>query len=323
MRILLWHVHGSWTTSFVQGGHDYLLPVTPDRGPDGLGRARTWDWPGNVLEVTPEQLATTEVDLVVLQRPHEPELAERWLGRRPGTDVPAVYVEHNTPTGDIPDTRHPMAGQDRVPIAHVTGFNELFWDCDGARTVVIDHGIVDPGPRYTGEVERAAVVVNDPVRRGRSVGTDLLPVVAGVGGVDVFGMRVDLLPDALGLPPDRLAVHEDLPQAKMHDELARRRVYVHTARWTSLGLSLLEAMHLGMPVVALATTEAYAAVPPGTGVLTSRRDELARAVTAFLADAELAAETGWAARQHALEHYGLDRFLARWDELLDATLAGR
>ena len=41
MRVLLWHVHGSWTTSFVQGPHTYLVPVTADRGPDGLGRART------------------------------------------------------------------------------------------------------------------------------------------------------------------------------------------------------------------------------------------------------------------------------------------
>jgi glycosyltransferase involved in cell wall biosynthesis len=323
MRILLWHVHGSWTTSFVQGGHDYLLPVTPDRGPDGLGRARTWDWPASVREVTPEELATADVDLVVLQRPHEPALAEQWLGRRPGVDVPAVYVEHNTPAGDVPDTRHPMAGQDRIPVAHVTGFNELFWDCDGARTVVVDHGIVDPGHRWTGEIDRAAVVVNDPVRRGRFVGTDLLPLVAGVGGVDVFGMRVDRLPGALGLPPDVLAVHEDLPQHLMHAELARRRVYVHTARWTSLGLSLLEAMHLGMPVVALATTEAYAAVPPSAGVVTTRREELVSAIATFLADPDLAAEAGRAARRHALEHYGLKQFLTCWDELLHATVAGR
>jgi glycosyltransferase involved in cell wall biosynthesis len=323
MRILLWHVHGSWTTSFVQGGHDYLLPVTPDRGPDGLGRARTWDWPATVREVTPEELATTDVDLVVLQRPHELELAHRWLGRRPGVDVPAVYVEHNTPAGDVPDTRHPMAGQDAIPVAHVTGFNDLFWDCDGARTTVIDHGIVDPGHRWTGEVARAAVVVNDPVRRGRFVGTDLLPLVAGVGGVDVFGMRVDLLPDALRLPEGRLEVHEDLPQHRMHEELARRRVYVHTARWTSLGLSLLEAMHLGMPVVALATTEAYAAVPPDAGVVTTRRDELARAIATYLADPDLAAEAGRAARRHALSHYGLEQFLTCWDDLLHATVAGR
>ena len=34
----------------------------------------------------------------------------------------------------------------------------------------------------------------------------------------------------------------------MHAELARRRLYLHPIRWTSLGLSLIEAMQLGMPV---------------------------------------------------------------------------
>ena len=50
MRILLWHVHGSWTTAFVQGPHRYIVPVVPDRGPDGRGRAQTWDWPSSVVE---------------------------------------------------------------------------------------------------------------------------------------------------------------------------------------------------------------------------------------------------------------------------------
>ena len=45
---------------------------------------------------------------------------------------------------------------------HVTGFNDLLWDSDGAPTTVIDHGIVDPGHCYTGEIPRAAAVVNDP-----------------------------------------------------------------------------------------------------------------------------------------------------------------
>ena len=81
MRILLWHVHGSWTTSFVQGSHEYLLPVTPDRGPDGLGRARTWDWPAAAREIPVAELRDCEVDLLVLQRPHEIELAKRTLVR--------------------------------------------------------------------------------------------------------------------------------------------------------------------------------------------------------------------------------------------------
>lgn len=315
MRILLWHVHGSWTTSFVQGAHDYVVPVTPDRGPDGLGRARTWDWPATVREVPPEQLAEEPVDVVVLQRPHERDLVQAWLGRRAGVDVPALFVEHNTPEGTVPHTPHPLAGQREIPIVHVTGFNDLMWDPAGTPTAVIEHGVVDPGHRYTGELARAGVVVNDPVRRGRSVGTDLLAPLAQATGVDVFGMRVDQLPATPGLE-----VFEDLPQERMHDELARRRVYVHTARWTSLGLSLIEAMQLGMPVVALGTTEAPFAVPPDAGVVTTHRAELLEAARHFAASPQAAAEAGAAARAHALERFGLKRFLADWDAMLTAVV---
>jgi glycosyltransferase involved in cell wall biosynthesis len=322
MRILLWHVHGSWTTAFVQGGHDYVLPVTPGRDEDGLGRARTWDWPASVREEPPERLSRQEIDVVVLQRPHEVDLAERWLGRRPGRDLPAVYLEHNTPTGDVPDTRHPMAGQRAIPVVHVTGYNELMWDSGDAPTTVIDHGIVDPGYRYSGEVARAAAVVNDPSRRNRFVGADLIVDLAGSAPVDLFGMRTDLLvKEAALVDPDRLRAF-DLSQSELHREVARRRVYVHTSRWTSLGLSLLEAMHLGMPVVSVASTEAYAAVPPSAGVLVTRREDLRAAVRRFLDEPEHAREAGREARAHVLEHYGLQPFLRRWDELLTQTVTG-
>ena len=320
MRILTWHVHGSWTTSFVQGDHDYLLPLTPGRDSDGLGRARTWDWPASVVEVPHDRLRETDVDLVLLQRPHEVELAERWTGRRPGRDMPAIYVEHNTPGGDVPFTRHPLADQAAIPVVHVTHFNRLFWDCGSAPTDVVEHGIVDPGHLYSGDWARAAVVVNDPVRRGRAVGTDLLPDLARTAALDVFGMGVHGLNEALDIPGDRLWTFEDLPQQQLHEELARRRVYVHTSRWTSLGLSLLEAMHLGMPVVALATTEAVAAVPPAAGVVTTRPEELAAAVWRFIHDPSEAQRAGAAAREAALSRYGLGRFLADWDARLRALV---
>jgi len=318
MRILLWHVHGSWTTSFVQGGHDYVLPLTPGRDRDGLGRARTWDWPRTVVEVPWDELRDLDLDLVVLQRPHEVELVERWTGRRPGRHLPAVYVEHNTPGGDVPFTRHPLADQSEVPVVHVTHFNRLFWDCGRAPTDVVEHGIVDPGPLYSGDLPRAAVVVNDPVRRGRAVGTDLVPQLARSAPLDVFGMGVAGLADVLGVPGDRLRSFEDLPQHHLHAQLARRRVYVHTSRWTSLGLSLLEAMHLGMPVVALGTTEAAAAVPAEAGVVSTRPEELAAAAARFVEDPAAARAVGAAARRAALARYGLDRFLADWDERLAA-----
>jgi glycosyltransferase involved in cell wall biosynthesis len=314
MNILIWHVHGSWITSFVQGPHTYLVPVTPDRGPDGLGRARTWDWPDSVREVGPDELRTADIDLMVLQRPHELELARAWTGRRPGTDVPAVYVEHNSPHGTAVDTRHPLADRDDIPLVHVTHFNRLMWDNGRAPTTVVEHGIIDPGPLWTGEVERAAVVVNEPVRRGRTTGTDLLARFARTAPLDVFGMRTDGLADHLGLSPERCRTW-DLPQAELHAAMARRRLYLHPVRWTSLGLSLLEAMFLGMPVVALDTTEIREAVPPGAGVVSNDPAVLDEAVGALLADHAHAERMGREARAAAQARYGVERFLDDWELL--------
>jgi hypothetical protein len=311
MRILLWHVHGAWTTAFVHGGHDYVVPVLPDRGPDGVGIARTYDWPRDrVTELPPEALREAPFDVVVLQRPHElAHLAEDWLGRRPGRDIPAVYVEHNAPQGRIADMRHPAADRDDLLLVHVTHFNSLFWDAGSTPTRVIEHGVVDPGERYSGELPRGAVVINEARRRARVTGSDLLDRFAQAAPLDVFGI------DAASV-----GGIEDLPQDRLHTEMARRRVYLHPIRWTSLGLSLLEAMHLGMPVVALGTTEVHEAVPAEAGVVSTRVDVLAEAMKRLIADREEAHERGRAARAAALDRYGLARFLREWDDLLQGVM---
>jgi glycosyltransferase involved in cell wall biosynthesis len=309
VNILLWHVHGSWTTAFVQGKHRYLVPVNAERDAWGRGRARTWDWPASVEEV--DVTDPGEVDAVVLQRPEELDLVAH-------LDVPKIYVEHNTPKGDVPDTRHPMADRDDLVVAHVTHFNDLFWDAGGTRTTVIEHGVVEPAARWTGELDRLAIVTNEPVRRGRVTGTDLYQRFTPVAPLDVFGMGV------AGLQSSRITAYDDPPQHAMHAEVARRRAYLHLCRWTSLGLSLIEAMQMGMPVIALATTEAIAAVPPDAGVLSTRVDDLVEAAQWLIDEPDQAGRLGARARQVALARYGLDRFLADWDRLLqEETCASR
>jgi hypothetical protein len=291
----------------VQGQHRYLIPLDERRTADGLGRAQTYDWPENAVEVTEEMAAGLPVDVVVLQRPHELDgLAQRWLGgRRPGRDLPAVYVEHNAPQARIADMRHPAADLDDLTVVHVTHFNDLFWDCGATRTRVIEHGIPDPGERYSGELARCAVVINEAGRRGRVTGTDLLPRFRRVAPIDLFGMGAERLQG------------QDLPQARLHTEMARRRIYLHPVRWTSLGLSLLEAMYLGMPVVALATTEVVEAVPGEAGMVSNRMDALAEAMRHMIADPDHARTCGHAARRAAITRFGLQRFLDEWDELLE------
>jgi glycosyltransferase involved in cell wall biosynthesis len=79
-------------------------------------------------------------------------------------------------------------------------------------------------------------------------------------------------------------------------------------------------MHLGMPVVALATTDAHEAVPPGTGFCSTDVDRLARALRELVAEPDRARELGTAARAHVLARYGLDRFLTGWDAVLDRAV---
>lgn len=321
MRILIWHVHGSWTTSFVSGSHDYLLPLTPDRGPDGRGRARTWQWPTSAREVAVDALAEEPVDLVVLQRPEEVDLVERWTGRRVGHDLPALYLEHNAPTGHAVRSRHPVTRDDRlagVPVVHVTHFNAMAWDCGGARTVVVQHGIRDMGYRYTGELTSLAVVVNEPVRRGRVAGTDLLLRFARDLPLDVYGMGMaQLARCAQDQGISSLAGHlHDLSQDELHEAIGHHRAYFHPYRWTSLGLSLLEAMTAGMPVLALSTTAAPEAVPERAGLVTCDIERLHQMAAHWLQDPIEARERGRAAREFALTHFGLKRFLDDWDRIL-------
>lgn len=79
---LVWHVHGPWPESFAAGRHHCVIPVNKRNWP----RAQEIPW---------WQLRDADIDLRVLPQPDEIELATHWLGRGPGIDIPAVYVEHN------------------------------------------------------------------------------------------------------------------------------------------------------------------------------------------------------------------------------------
>lgn len=315
--LLVWHVHGSWTQSLVAGGHRYLVPVSPAKDADGKGLLGR-DWP-NAREVPLADLRDQDVDLVVLQRPEELDLVHRWLGRRPGVDVPAVYVEHNAPRPSATDSRHPLADRSDIPVVHVTDFNRLMWDNGRAPTRVIDHGIADPGALYTGEIPVAAAMINEPLRRWRTVGTDLLPDLSRRTPIDVWGIGTEDLDDETrtGGPWPRVRGQGDVPTARLLREVSRRRVYLHTARWTSLGLSLVEAMYLGMPVVAVASTMAPLVVPAEAGVVSADVETLASALEGYVDDPPAAAAAGKAARDFAAAHFALPRFLADWHALID------
>lgn len=194
------------------------------------------------------------------------------------------------------------------------------WDTGSAAVHVIEHGVPDPGILATAELPAAAVVINEPVRRGRVTGTDLLPLFARSTPVDVFGIDAHLL--EAHFSDKSLTGQSGLNQPQVHAAMARRRVYLHPHRWTSCGLSLIEAMLLGLPVVVAATTSAQTAVAPGGGAMSADVTELRDAVERFVGDRALALETGAAGREWALARFSLQTFHDAWNHLLAAVVSG-
>lgn len=312
MNILIWNIHGGWMESFLRGNHHYLIPHDEQHPLPS-------HFPG-AHSVSSTNLKGVEVDIVILQRVEEITLVEILTGKQVGKELPAIFVEHNTPKEHPIGQVHPLADRTDIPVVHVTHFNRLMWDNGQAPTTVIEHGVCDLGYKYTGQLPHLGVVINEPVRRNRVTGTDLLPQFAEAAPVDCFGIDTDLLPAHLGLRDENLHPMGDYPTPQLHAELPLRRAYLHTTRWTSLGLSLLESMMLGMPVLALATTEAIRAVPPEAGAISVNPRELVNAARDLIASPDEARRRGLIARDFALQHYGLERFHHDWDELLMVTV---
>jgi hypothetical protein len=66
-------------------------------------------------QVTAAELRDRPPNVVLLQRLEEIELCAELLGLRLGRDLPAIYLEHNTPKTDVPSTRHPLADAPEMP----------------------------------------------------------------------------------------------------------------------------------------------------------------------------------------------------------------
>jgi glycosyltransferase involved in cell wall biosynthesis len=105
--------------------------------------------------------------------------------------------------------------------------------------------------------------------------------------------------------------------------IAPYRFFFHPVRYTSLGLAVVEAMMLGMPVVGFATTELPSVIRSGVdGFVDLRLARLVDAMRALQDDPALARRWGEAARRTALERFHIDRFVADWDRLLCRVAGG-
>jgi glycosyltransferase involved in cell wall biosynthesis len=303
LRILTWHVHGSYLRYLSEVPHDLYLPVGRDGQPGYGGRGATFDWPDSVHEVPADEVRSRPFDLVLYQS-HRNWLVDRDDILSPSQRaLPSIVLEHDPPRESPTETRHPVDDANAL-IVHVTHFNDLMWDAGRTPTRVIEHGVLDTGARWTGERARGVTVVNGIARRGRRTGADVFAAAAKHVPLDLYGMWSD---EAGGLG-------EVSPPRALPSVLAAYRLFFNPIRWTSFGLSVCEAMMVGLPIVGLATTAMPEVIRNGeSGFVDNDLAALITHMRRILADHDEAASLSRGARAIARERFSIDRFVRDWD----------
>jgi Glycosyl transferases group 1 len=314
-RVLTWHIHGSYLDSLAWTGHTFFIPVDDAERPGSSGRpgyAGRWpEWGPNVVEVPIENVRDLDVDLVLFQSRDAWERDQHEILTANQRRLPRIYLEHDPPRGHPTDQRH-WVDDPEVLLVNVTHFNDLMWDPGRSPTRVIEHGVPDPGVRWTGAIERGIVVINDLATRGRRLGADLF-----------LAARDEIPLDLVGMHAERLRGLGEIRRVDLPAFAARYRFFFNPIRYTSLGLGLIEAMTIGMPIVAFATTEIPVVLEDGeSAILANDLGTLVTGMRALLDDRGLAERLGAAARQVAIERFSIERFAAGWTAAF-AEVTGR
>jgi glycosyltransferase involved in cell wall biosynthesis len=310
LRILTWHVHGSYLYYLTQCCHNFYLPVKPGC-PEGYGgRLGSFPWSNNVYDVAAETVRELEFDCILFQSRKNYLIDQYEILSESQRQLPQIYLEHDPPQEHPTNSRH-FVDDPNVLLVHVTAFNQLMWDNGRSPTCVIEHGVKVPEDvSYTGETERGLVVVNGLRSRGRRLGADVFEQVRQSIPLDLVGMSAAEL-DGLGE-----ISHSQLPAFQ-----SRYRFFFNPIRYTSLGLAVCEAMMLGMPIIGLATTELVTVVENGvSGYIDTNVERLIQFMKDLLSDHEQARHLGVGARRHAEERFGIRRFIRDWEQAFERVV---
>jgi hypothetical protein len=306
LNILTWHIHGTYLNNLVQTPHNWYLPVKEGRPVGYGGMGATFAWPDWVTEVPAEDVRNLDLDVILYQSAANYNEDQYEILTPQQRELPRIYLEHNVPRPHAVATQH-FADDPGLLLVHVTHYNRLMWDCGRTPTTVIEHGVrVPAGVRYSGDLERGVVVVNGMQARPRITGMDL-----------VLQVRREVPLDLVGMKTDELGGHGDVPYRDLHAREARYRFFWHPIRYTSLGLAMLEAMMLGLPVLCFAVTEHPRVIQDGvTGFISNDLEELVEKMHILLREPALAVELGRRGQRVALERYNIQRFVRDWDRAL-------
>lgn len=177
LKILTWHIHGSYLYYLTQSPHQFYLPIKPGK-PEGYGgRLGGFSWGDNVHDIAAEAVRYQDFDCILFQSRRNYLQDQFDILSEKQRQLPRVYLEHDPPREHPTDTRHIIDDPD-VLLVHVTHFNNLMWDCGQTPTCVVEHGVIVPETAPTDTIPKGIVVANGLRTRGRRLGADVFQQVS-------------------------------------------------------------------------------------------------------------------------------------------------
>jgi len=305
LKILTWHTHGSYLYYLTQTPHDFYVMSKPDRSAGYAGKWGHLPWGDNVHDMPVELVREHEFDCILFQDDLQYLVDQYTYLSEAQQRLPKIYLEHDTPRDHPTDMRH-IVDDPNVLLVHVTHFNALMWDNGHTPYRVIEHGVMVPDIPYRGNIDRGLVVINHLQTRGRRLGGDIYMRVRGKISLDLVGMGAEEMPGGLGE-----VFHHELPAFASH-----YRFFFNPIRYTSLGLAVIEAMMVGVPIVALATTEMSTVIDNHvSGYIDTDVAKLIGYMDLLLADVELARMLGVEGQRRARERFNINRFTRDWSRV--------
>lgn len=309
LKIFTWHIHGSYLYYLSQGGYDIFVPINELRTEGYYGLGKTFPFGSNVYEIPSEQVKNLEFDCILYQNNKNYFTDQYETLSIEQRQLPKIYLEHNPPIKHPTESKH-IIEDPSITIVHVTHFNKLMWNHNSnVATLVIEHGVMPSETTFKGEIERGIVVINNLPECGRLLGLDLF-----------LEVKKHIAIDLIGLGTEELGGRE-IPHPQLPEFISHYRFLFNPIRYASLSLAVLEAMMIGIPVVAMATNELSTVIRNGTnGYLHTDLKYLIQKMSKLLKDKNLASWMGIEGKLTVEERFDIKRFTGQWNDLFVSVI---
>ncbi|MBO9570620.1 MAG: glycosyltransferase family 4 protein [Chitinophagaceae bacterium] len=307
LKIFTWHIHGSYLFYLSQGNYQLYIPVSNTKKDRNIGRGETFPFGNNVIEVNAEEVKNLDFDCILFQH-RDNYLTDQFnILSEHQRKLPRIYLEHDTPR-EHPTNMEIVVDDPDVLIVHVTQFNRMMWDNKENNTIVIEHGVVVPPVNYKGNIKKGIVVINNLPERGRMLGFDVFKRIREQVPLDLVGMNTG----EYGIGE---VLHPRLPEF-----VSNYRFFFNPIRYTSMGLAVIEAMMIGVPVIGLATTEMPAVFNGKNGIVSNDPDYLVQMMNLLLENKMTATDIGKKGQITAVNKFNISRFINDWTRVFETVI---